>query len=235
MARDSSAAKPIGRRMFLGLGGVGLATLLVGHGLGQGSSASDLTSSAGVASDSLFSDLVGQGGFRIYTVAPIPKFDPASWRMTIGGLVDKPLELTYAQLLALPSTIAHTVFHCVTGWSVPNLTWRGVTFQTIVDMVRPHADARALIFSSSDGAYTDSLTVDQAMAPNVLLAYHMNEKPLPLDQGLPVRLLVPRMYGYKSVKWVNKIDFAPRPISGYWEVRGYDVDAYIGRSNSFAF
>lgn len=214
-------AKPIGRRMFLGLGAVGVGTLLFGHSL-----------SGGDGTGSLLSDLVGQGGFRIYTVAPIPTFDPATWKLTVTGLIDKPFELTYDQLLALAPTIQSTIFHCVTGWSVPNLTWQGVSLQSIVDLARPHPAAGALLFFSSDGAYTDSLTLDQAAKPDVILAYNMNGKALPLDQGMPIRLLVPEMYGYKSVKWVNKIEFAPEPIPGYWEVRGYDVDAYIDKKTA---
>lgn len=210
--------------MFLSLSGLGTATLLFG---------SAFTGADG--GGGIIGDLIGQGGFRIYTVAPIPKFDPASWKLTIGGLATKSLQLTYDDLLALPSKVQSTVFHCVTGWSVDNLTWEGVPLQTIIDMAAPSADAKAITFYSSDGAYTDSLTMDQARAADVLLAYNMNGQPLPLNQGMPVRLLVPEMFGYKGVKWVNKIEFAPKPIAGYWEVRGYDVDAYIDKRNSPSF
>ena len=201
--------EPIGRRLFLGLSALGAGTILFG---------------------SFFKDMFGLGdGFRIYTVAPVPRFDPATWRLSIGGLVGKTLELTYDDLLALPSVTQQGTFHCVTGWSVPNLTWEGVSLKSIVDMVAPHAEAGALLFTSSDGAYTDSLTLEQATAPDVILAYSMNGQPLPLNQGMPVRLLVPEMYGYKSVKWVKSIEFARKPVPGYWEVRGYDVDAYIDK------
>lgn len=213
--------KPIGRRMFLGLGAIGAGTLLFGHAFGGGGD--------DAGQDSFFGDLIGRGGFRIYTVAPIPKFDPATWKLEITGLVDKPIKLTYDDLLGMAPTIQDSVFHCVTGWSVANLTWQGVSLQSIVDLAKPLVGAKALLFFSSDGAYTDSLTLGQATKSDVILAYNMNGKALPLDQGMPIRLLVPEMYGYKSVKWVNKIEFAPKPVAGYWEVRGYDVDAYLGR------
>ena len=212
--------KPIGRRMFLGLSALGAGTLLFGQSV-----------TGGDGGGGLISELIGQGGFRIYTVAPIPKFDPSSWKLAIGGMVKNPLEFTYDQLLALPNRIQQGVFHCVTGWSVPNLTWQGVSLQSVLDMAGPHPDARSLVFSSADGAYTDTLTLDQALMPDVMLAYNMNDKPLPLNQGLPVRLIVPEMYGYKSVKWVNKIELVPTASRGYWEVRGYDVDAYIDKAN----
>lgn len=213
--------KPIGRRMFLSLSALGAGALLFGQSFVGGDGEAGL-----------LSQLIGQGGFRIYTVAPIPKFDPASWKLSITGKVANPVQFGYDELLGLPSKVQQGIFHCVTGWSVPNLTWQGVSLKTILDLASPHQDAQALIFYSSDGAYTDTLTLDQALAPDVMLAYNMNDQPLPLNQGLPVRLIVPEMYGYKSVKWVNKIELVPKAGPGYWEVRGYDVDAYIDKRNS---
>jgi sulfoxide reductase catalytic subunit YedY len=213
---SEEAPKPIGRRMFLGLGALGAGALLFGQSFVGGEDEAGL-----------LSQLVGQGGFRIYTVAPIPAFDPASWRLAVTGKVATALELSYDQLRALPQHVQQSDFHCVTGWSVSNLTWAGVSLRTLLEQASPHSDAQALVFSSSDGAYTDALTMDQALAPDVMLAYDMNGKPLPHNQGLPLRLIVPEMYGYKSVKWVNKIELVPKAGPGYWEVRGYDVDAYI--------
>lgn len=202
------------------MSGLGAATLLFGRAF------------TGTDGDpGILGDILGQGGFRIYTVAPIPKFDPATWQLTITGLVNKPLTFSYDQLLALPSQVQSSVFHCVTGWSVDHLTWEGVPLQAIIDMAAPKPEAKAMLFTSADGVYIDGLTLDQAKSPDVLLAYNMNDQPLPLNQGMPLRLLVPQMFGYKSVKWVNRIDFAAKPIDGYWEVRGYDVDAYIDKRN----
>ncbi|MBV9120281.1 MAG: molybdopterin-dependent oxidoreductase [Chloroflexi bacterium] len=212
--------KPIGRRLFLSLSAVGVGTLLFGHAFSGG----DEDGSSG-----LVGELFGQGGFRIYTVAPIPKFDPAAWRLVVGGMAARTLEFTYDQLLALPSVTQTGTFHCVTGWSVPNLTWQGVSLASVLAMVEPRSEAQGVLFTSADGAYTDALSLEQAHAPDVLLAYSMNGKPLPLNQGMPLRLLVPEMFGYKSVKWLNKIELALKPVEGYWEVRGYDVDAYIDK------
>ena len=212
--------KPIGRRMFLGLSALGAGTLLFGQSF-----------TGGDGEAGLLSELIGQGGFRIYTVAPIPKFDPANWALMVGGLVSKQLRISYDDLLALPSATQTGDFYCVTGWSVPNLTWQGVRLQSLLDLAGGQQAAKAIVFTSADGAYTDGLTLDQALAPDVMLAYSMNGRPLPLNQGLPLRLIVPEMYGYKSVKWVNRIDLVPKAGPGYWEVRGYDVDAYIDKSN----
>ena len=207
--------------MFLGLSALGAGTLLFGQSF-----------IGGDGEAGLLSELIGQGGFRIYTVAPIPKFDPASWALTVGGLVSKPLRIGYDDLLALPSATQTSDFHCVTGWSVPNLTWQGVRLQSLLDAAGAQQSAKAIVFTSADGAYTDALSLDQAFAPDVMLAYSMNGQPLPLNQGLPLRLIVPEMYGYKSVKWINRIDLVPKAGPGYWEVRGYDVDAYLDKSNS---
>jgi DMSO/TMAO reductase YedYZ molybdopterin-dependent catalytic subunit len=217
---EIDGARPIGRRLFLGLSALGAGTLLFGQSVVGGEDEAGL-----------LSQIIGQGGFRIYTVAPIPKFDPASWRLEVGGLVANRLSLTFDELQALRRSVHEGAFHCVTGWSVSNLTWEGVSLKTILEQVSPGKDAGGMVFSSSDGAYTDALTMDQALAPDVMLADTLNGKPLPLNQGMPLRLIVPQMYGYKSVKWVNKIDFVPKAGPGYWEVRGYDIDAYLDKRN----
>jgi DMSO/TMAO reductase YedYZ molybdopterin-dependent catalytic subunit len=101
----------------------------------------------------------------------------------------------------------------------------------LIAAAAPTSGATALRFFSMDNAYTESLTLAQAKVPDVLLAYGLNGKRLSRQQGAPVRLLVPGMYGYKSAKWVNRIEVVDKVVPGYWEQNGYDVDAYIGSSN----
>ena len=94
--------------------------------------------------------------------------------------------------------------------------------------------AGALRFVSAELPYDDSLTLEQALLPDVMLAYEMDGKPLSRPHGAPVRLVMPQMYGYKSVKWVERIELVPPPApTGYWEHHGYDADAWIGKSNGF--
>jgi DMSO/TMAO reductase YedYZ molybdopterin-dependent catalytic subunit len=172
------------------------------------------------------------GGWRIYTVAPtMPKFDPATWKLEIGGLVDKPMTLSYDELRALPRTSQIRNFHCVTGWSVSNVHWTGVRLSDLLDRVSPQFSAQGVLFTSAEIPYTDSLTLEQAKLHDVLLAYEMDGKPLPREHGAPVRLVIPEMYGYKNVKWVSRIDLVKQPQDGYWEQLGYDRDAWVGRSN----
>ena len=99
---------------------------------------------------------------------------------------------------------------------------------------RPYPTARALTFISAEKPYVDSLTLDQAYLKDVLLAYEMDGKPLTRPHGAPLRVVIPDMYGYKNVKWVEQITVTDRAIDGYWEVRGYDRNAWVGRSNGRA-
>jgi DMSO/TMAO reductase YedYZ molybdopterin-dependent catalytic subunit len=174
------------------------------------------------------------GGWRIYTISGhMPVFDPATWRLRIGGLVEQPLTLTYDELRALPRAEQVSNFHCVTGWSVSNVHWGGVRIADVLAHAQPQSKGHALQFVSMEVPYVDYLTMQQASLPDVMLAYEMDGKPLPREHGAPVRLIIPEMYGYKSVKWVERIDVVPREVDGYWENLGYDSDAWVGHSNGY--
>jgi DMSO/TMAO reductase YedYZ molybdopterin-dependent catalytic subunit len=167
-------------------------------------------------------------GWRIFTVnPPMPVFDPKRWRLRIEGLVERPLALTYDELLALPRAEQVSDFHCVTGWSVEDVRWAGVRFDNLLAEARPLPGARAVSFYSAEKPYVDSLTLEQARAPDVMLAYEMDGEPLPRPHGAPARVVMPRMYGYKNVKWVDRIVLTRDQLVGYWEERGYDSDAWV--------
>jgi DMSO/TMAO reductase YedYZ molybdopterin-dependent catalytic subunit len=173
-------------------------------------------------------------GWRIYTVAAsMPNFDPAAWRLRIEGLVERPIELRYDELRALPRAEQVSDFHCVTGWSVGDVRWTGVRFRDLLALARPKPEARALAFVSSERPYVDSLTLDQAYLKDAMLAYDMDGKPLSRPHGAPARVVIPDMYGYKNVKWVERIVLTEQAEDGYWEVRGYDQNAWVGRSNGY--
>lgn len=171
-------------------------------------------------------------GFTIYTVTNgYPAFDAASYRLTINGLASNPLTMTIDDILRHPSVTETRYYQCVTGWVVPNATWTGIRLSDLLDRVQPHAAAKAITFYSFDGTYTESLTMEQARHPDVMVAYKLMGKPLARSQGAPLRLVVPGMYGYKFAKWLNRIELVTTPIDGYWERNGYDRNAYIGHSN----
>jgi DMSO/TMAO reductase YedYZ molybdopterin-dependent catalytic subunit len=178
--------------------------------------------------------LIPSGGWRIYTVAAtMPVFDPATWRLKIGGMVEQPQTLSYDELRALPERSQVDDFHCVTGWTVNGVHWRGVRFKDLLAAAKPMAGAGSLEFVSAEKPYVDYLTVAQAMLPNVMLAWEMDGQPLLQEHGAPVRVVIPEMYGYKNVKWVEEINLVQASGYGYWEQRGYDNDAWVGRSNGY--
>ncbi len=207
-----------GRKAFLGLAGLTTAGLLISK-----KAVPDLTFVTGLAS---------VDGFTVYTITGgYPSFSPSAYRLKIDGLVANPLSLTLDELLRLPAVTERRFYQCVTGWSVPNTTWTGVRLSSLLDKAQPHSAAKALTFYSFDGEYTESLTMDQARQSDVLLAYKLQGKPLSQPQGAPLRLVVPGMYGYKFIKWLDRIELVTKPIDGYWERNGYDRNAYIGASN----
>jgi DMSO/TMAO reductase YedYZ molybdopterin-dependent catalytic subunit len=171
-------------------------------------------------------------GWRIYTVAShMPSFDRRRWRLTIDGLVERPHSLSYEQLLGLPSAEQVSDFHCVTGWSVKNVRWRGVRFKDLLARAEPTNRAHALRFVSAEQPYEDSLTLEQAYLADAMLAYEMDGRPLAREHGAPARVVIPEMYGYKNVKWVERIELVAKPLDGFWEKLGYDRDAWVGHSN----
>ncbi|MCI3922531.1 molybdopterin-dependent oxidoreductase [Paenibacillus sp. TRM 82003] len=169
----------------------------------------------------------GEGSFRIYTVTPIPKFDPARWEFTVNGLVDRPLRYDWESFVELARSVQVSDFHCVTGWSVYHVTWEGISLKTFLELAGVQTKAKYVKFYSGDGVYTDALTLEQAKLDDVMVAALIDGKPIPDDLGGPVRLVVPKMYAYKSVKWLQGVELIEEEHIGYWEVRGYDVDAWV--------
>jgi len=228
--QENIGQRRVGRGAFLGVVGLGVGTLFAGGAISRATRGitQPVTDSVGLAG------VIPSDGWRIYTVAAtMPTFDEQSWRLTIDGLVHTPLSLSLADLRDLPRVDQVSSFHCVTGWVVKNVKWAGVRIDDVLRAAGPQAAGTALTFTSSERPYVDSLTLRQARLPDVLLAYEQDGKPLPRVHGAPLRLVIPEMYGYKSVKWVERITVAPEAEVGYWEVRGYDRDAWVGKSNGY--
>jgi DMSO/TMAO reductase YedYZ molybdopterin-dependent catalytic subunit len=172
------------------------------------------------------------GGFRIYSVTgSLPYESDGAYRLTVDGMVQQPLTLTVSDLRSMAPTSLVSDFQCVTGWRVPGVHWTGVKLSTILAEVGVKPGGNALTFDSFDGTYTESLTMAQAQRPDVLVAYEMLGAPVTRDHGGPVRLFVAPMYGYKSCKWLSRITVVPQVVPGYWEDLGYDVNAWVGKSN----
>lgn len=173
-------------------------------------------------------------GFQLYTVVEgYPTYDPSTYRLEVTGLVANPLSLSLDELLALPQVTETRDFHCVTGWVVRNVVWQGVALSTLLQQAQVQPRAAWITFDSFDGVYSDSLSLTQAVASGVILAHHADGRPLARQQGAPVRLFVPQMYGYKSVKWVRRLRLVTQEELGYWEMRGYGPNAYLGTVNGW--
>ena len=233
MSRTHDDARPYGRRAFLATVAVGVSSLAWGSAAFR--RLSELL-------DPLVDRLPGAlaalpsptSGWRIYNVnPPMPRFDAATWRLRIEGLVDQPLELTYDELRDLPRAEQVSDFHCVTGWSVPGVHWAGVRFDVLLDQVKPRSEAKAVAFVSMERPYVDTLTLRQVLLPDVMLAYEMDGRPLTRAHGAPARVVIPEMYGYKNTKWIERIVLGEDAFDGYWEQRGYDRNAWVGRSNGY--
>lgn len=181
--------------------------------------------------------LPSTGRFRIYTVTgTLPARSEAEYRLTIDGDVDRTATLDLADLRErLPQTSMTRDFQCVTGWRVTDVPWRGVRLADLLTDAGVRPEATHVRFWSFDGVYTETLTLEQAMRDDVLVAHQMLGKPVTREHGGPVRLYVAPMYGYKSLKWLERIEVVHAlddPTDpGYWERLGYDVDAWVGRSN----
>ncbi|MGH9121584.1 MAG: molybdopterin-dependent oxidoreductase [Acidimicrobiales bacterium] len=220
-------SSPVGRRVVLGMLGLGAAGVVGGRW------ASDALSGALSAMGPAQDLLPGSGGWIYYTVTPgYPYQSPDVWRLQVNGLVSQTLTLTVDDLQAMPATYLTKDFQCVTGWRVPNVKWTGVQLSHVLALAGVQPSAIALNLVSYDGVYTESLTLDQAARPDVIVAYSMLGGPIGREHGGPVRLYVAPMYGYKSIKWLSAIQVVDKVDPGYWEQTGmYDINAWIGSSN----
>ena len=220
----------MGRRVFLGVIGLGAVGIVTGAAI-QGWLERTVAPIIGRDPTGLLA-LLPIGRFRIYTVtSELPERSRSEYRLRVNGLVDRELDLSFDDLLAMPPTELTRDFQCVTGWRVPDVQWKGVRLRELLDRAGVADGARAVRFVSFDGAYSESLTLDQARRDDVMVAYELEGEPLSSAHGGPARLYVAPMYGYKSLKWLGSIEVTRRVVPGYWEQRGYDVDGWVGRSN----
>lgn len=230
-AGGDERGSPVGRRVVLGLLGLGAVGVVTGSGIQNG--LDSVLAPVQKVDPTGLSDLLPGDNFRYYTVTDgYPSMSDADYRLVVDGLVDQSLDLTLADLRARPATRLVRAFQCVTGWRVPGVHWQGVLLSDLLDQAGVQPAARALRFLSFDGVYTESLTLAEARRPDVIVAYSIQGQPLSQAHGGPVRLYVAPMYGYKSIKWLSHIQVVDRVEPGYWETEGnYDVEAWVGHSN----
>ncbi len=209
--------------MFLGIVALGAA------GVAFGAMVQDVVSNA--IGSGLGGLLPGGDHFRIYTITSFyPQVSRKDYRLQVSGLVERPTTFTLDDLEAMPSVKLVKNFQCVTGWRVPDVHWEGVLLSHLLDTVGVSAGAVALSFDSYDGADSESLTLDQARLPDVIIAYRMLGAPVTTAHGGPVRLYVAPMFGYKSLKWLSAIRVVDQVEPGFWEMNGYPINGWIDGS-----
>ena len=227
---DADRGTPVGRRVFLGLVGLGAAGVVFGARVQD--FVGNVLAPVEAKDFTGLSSLLPFSRFRFYTVTgDFPSRTREEYKLAVSGLVERPFTLSYAELAAMPKTTVKRDFQCVTGWRVPDQHWTGVRLSTLLDRAGVKPDATALRFVSFDGTYTESLTLPQARRADVMVAYELEGKPLSSNHGGPPRLYVPPLYGHKSCKWLERIEVTAKVETGYWEDYGYDVDGWVGRSN----
>jgi DMSO/TMAO reductase YedYZ molybdopterin-dependent catalytic subunit len=146
--------------------------------------------------------------------------DPAAWRLTVDGLVEQPLSLTLDDLKRMPRASYTVKHHCVEGWTAV-ASWAGVPVSEIVLRARPKPAARYIMFRSFDADYSNGWDMASALHPQTILAYAMNDNPLPPAHGAPLRLYSPTKLGYKMTKYLVSMTFMDTRPGGYWEDQGY--------------
>ena len=149
-----------------------------------------------------------------------PDVPTGRWRLTIDGLVENPVTWDWAAFRAQPAFRDTSDIHCVTAWSRFDNEWEGVSARHLLAVVRPKPEARFLVFHSYDD-YTTNLPLADFADDDVLLAHSWQGKPLAREHGGPVRAIVPKLYFWKSAKWIRRIEFIAADRSGFWEERGY--------------
>ena len=151
-----------------------------------------------------------------------PSINAAKWTFTIAGLVEKERTLSYEEFTALPQVEVFSDIHCVTTWSRYNNVWTGVSTGAIREIAVIKPEAKYVMVQGS-GGFTTNLSLEDFFQPDVLFALKHDGKPLTAEHGAPVRLVVPRLYFWKSAKWVTGIEFTAKDRPGFWEKAGYHM------------
>jgi DMSO/TMAO reductase YedYZ molybdopterin-dependent catalytic subunit len=159
-----------------------------------------------------------------------PTVEVNRWSLTVGGLVNAPFQLTYDELRALPATSQFTTLICISnpigGPLISNAKWTGVRLEELLERAKLKPGVRDIALHAADG-YSDSITLETALKPTTLVAYAMNDEPLPMGHGAPARLVVPGIYGMKNVKWLTRIETTDKDFKGFWERKGWSDIAII--------
>ena len=181
--------------------------------------------------------------FPVLHYGPVPHFNPDTWTFRVYGAVESPLELSWEQFRALPSTRMTLDLHCVTAWSKFDTQWEGLAVRTLIEagLVRPLPNARYVIQHAEYG-YTTNLPLEIVLSDNFLLAYRYEGQPLTPEHGHPLRGVVGAVPGradlktpylWKGAKWLRALEFSAEDRPGFWERAGYHNEADVWKEERY--
>ncbi len=152
-----------------------------------------------------------------------PQVDLETWQFEVGGLVERASKWSLDEFLQLPAVKVYADFHCVTRWSRLDNLWGGVSTRTIAELVGVKPEAKFVVAEGHDYGWTTNLPMEYFLAEDSLFAWTNDGRPIPPEHGGPVRLIVPRLYAWKSAKWVKGVRFLAEDEAGFWEEGGYHM------------
>ena len=167
------------------------------------------------------------------TEGAVPRIDLKRWAFRVWGEVEEELTLDWQEFMALPKTTVSADAHCVEGWSIVDNAWEGVAFRELMKRIRPKPQARYVMIHSY-GDYTANIPLEDLLDDSVLLAHKHNGQELTPEHGWPLRLVVPKLYFWKSAKWVRSLVFMAGERPGFWERRGYHLRGDPWKEERFA-
>jgi DMSO/TMAO reductase YedYZ molybdopterin-dependent catalytic subunit len=175
--------------------------------------------------DTLRESRVPRGQFAttkwpVLHAGPTPKVDLSTWDLRLFGAVEEPRSWTWEQFQALPTAVVAADMHCVTRWSRLDNAWEGVPVRELIEHVDLKPEARFVLIHAEHG-FTTNLPLDDFLGDDCLFARAHDGRPLTPEHGWPLRLVVPRLYAWKSAKWVRGVEFLDRDRPGFWEQNGY--------------
>jgi DMSO/TMAO reductase YedYZ molybdopterin-dependent catalytic subunit len=159
-------------------------------------------------------------GWPVLDLGMQPNILAKEWKFTVSGLVEQPIEWGWEEFRAQPQTQVTADIHCVTSWTMYDSRFEGVSARHFLSVVRPRPEAKFLVCKAYD-SYVTNLSLERFADEDVLLAHSWNGQPIPREHGGPVRIVLPKLYFWKSAKWLRHITFLEKDSPGFWEVRGY--------------
>ena len=153
-----------------------------------------------------------------------PQLSNLQWSLSVSGLVRQPLQWTWTEFQALPRVKVFADFHCVTRWSQLDNLWEGVATREVARLVEILPEAKFVLVYGYDNDWTTNMPLDAFLAEDALLADKRNGEPLSIEHGGPLRLIIPRLYAWKSAKWIRAIEFLSEDEAGFWEREGYHMN-----------